>query len=196
MAAFCAYTDSMAKKTEDSIREYLDSMGKDAKPIVDKEAVRSLKAEIKGTSDPIAKLRLIAALDEAEAGIVPDTSGLEAVFVAEAAAWAEKEGIPAHAFQAIGVPDDVLKKAGFKLSAAAASKAGVRAPRLDESEVLEAIKALKLPNWKLSDLAAAIKREPATTRNYVAKLLEKGAVVEAGEDASGPGRAAKLYKLA
>lgn len=62
--------------------------------VVDREAVKALKAEIKAEPDPIKKLRLLAALEEEQPGRVPDTGGVEAAFVAEAKAWAEAEGIP------------------------------------------------------------------------------------------------------
>lgn len=189
------------KKTEDGIRDYLSSLGRSAKPIVDKEAVKSLKAEIRGTSDPIAKLRLMVALDEAEQGVEPDNSGSEAVFIAEAKSWAESEGIKPEFIAALGVPDDVLKKAGFNVSARPnppRKASGTRAPRLDDDEVLAAAKGLgDAVGFKLKDLGDAIDRNAATARNYVNRLIEAGKIKEVGDDPNhdGRGRAAKLYKV-
>lgn len=188
------------KKAEDGIRAYLDGLGKTSKPIVDKEAVKALKAEIRTAGDPIAKLRLLAALEEAEQGVVPDTAGDEAVFVAEARAWADAEGIPGRLFSALGVPDDVLKAAGFpaaELKGAAPSKArtsSARAPRLALEDVQAVALGLKAP-WKLTDLAAAVERDAATARNYVAKLVEGGKLKDLGDDPAhnGRGRAPRLY---
>lgn len=189
------------KKIEDGIRTYLDSLGASRKPVVDREAVKSLKADIKAESDPIAKLRLIAALEEEQAGRVPDLEGDKAVFVAEAKAWAEAEGIPASAFQALRVPDEVLAEAGFSLtapgpraSAGGRSSSSGRAPRIPMEDVRAAVKKLG-SGWKLTDLAAALDRDAATARNYVNKLIEEGLIVDLGEDPrhDGRGRAPKLY---
>jgi len=189
-----------AKKTEDGIRDYLNSLGKTTKPVVDKEAVRSLKAEIRGTSDPIAKLRLMTALDEAEQGELPDNSGSEAVFIAEAKKWAESEGIKPEFMSALGVPDEVMKKAGFTVTARAAApkrSGGTRQPALSLDEVKEAVATLPNGGWKLSQLAEALGRDTTTTRNYVNKLLaEKDPFIrQLGDDPShdGRGRAPKLY---
>lgn len=190
------------KKVEDGIRTYLDSLGASQKPVVDREAVKSLKAEIKGTSDPIAKLRLIAALEEEQAGRVPDLDGDKAVFVAEAKAWAEAEGIPVSAFQALKVPDEVLVEAGFKLTAPGSSSTSSgrtssgRAPRIPIEDVRAAVKKLG-SGWKVTDLAAALDRDAATVRNYVNKLIEEGLIVDLGEDPKhdGRGRAPKVYGL-
>lgn len=188
------------KKIEDGIRTYLDSLGVSQKAVVDREAVKALKAEIRSEADPIAKLRLLAALEDEQAGRVPDTDVGKAVFVAEAKAWAVSEGIPVSAFQALKVPDDVLKEAGFALAvvrprpSARNSSGGSRAPRIPFEDVAAAAK--KLGNgWKLSDLAAALDRDSTTVRNYVNKLVETEAVTVAGEDPKhdGRGRAAKIY---
>lgn len=187
------------KKTEDGIREYLNSLGKTSKPIVDKEAVKSIKAEIRGTSDPIVKLRLMAALDEAGQGVVPDNSGVKAVFIAEAKAWAEGEGIKPEFIAALGVPNDVMKEAGFSFTPPKPPKsAGTRAARLHDDEVLAAAKGLgNAVEFKLSDLAEALDRNAATARNYVNRLIEAGKIKEIGDDPNhdGRGRAPKLYTV-
>jgi cytidylate kinase len=187
------------KKIEDGIRAYLESLGKPAKPIVDKEAVKALKSEIRGTSDPIEKLRLLTALEDAEAGVIPDTSGDQAVFVAEAKAWAEAEGVSATAFQGLGVPDEILAEAGFEISPAARSTSNRssgsgRAPRIPIEDVKAAVRKLG-SGWKLSDLAAALDRDSATVRNYVNKLVKEGDITIVGDDPKhdGRGRAPKLY---
>lgn len=188
-----------SKRTEESIRRYLGSIGTKAKPIVDREAVKSLKAQVRSESDPIQKLKLLAALDEEQAGKTPDTAGDEAVFVAEAKAWADEEAIPVNAFQAMKVSDDVLTKAGFTVTAgrrraSASGGGGTRAARIPIEDVQAAARKLGA-KWKLADLADALHREPATVRNYVQKLIEDGSVTEIGDDPShdGRGRAPKLY---
>lgn len=192
------------KKIVDGIRAYLDGLGVSDKPVVDREAVKALRAQVKAETDPINKLKLITQLELEEQGHVPDRSGDEAVFIAEAKAYADSEGISATAFQSLGVPDDVLKQAGFDVTPAAAPKrassgrsGGTRAPRIPIEEVEATAKKLG-SGWKLGDLAEAIGREPATTRNYLNKLIEAGTITEIGDDPShdGRGRAPKLYGAA
>lgn len=186
------------KKIEDGIRAYLDSLGKSNKPVVDREAIKALKVQIRSEGDPIAKLRLLAALEDEEAGHVPDHQGEKAVFVAEAKAWAEGEGISVTAFQALKVPDDVLREAGFAVSAAgsraSAGRSGGRAPRIPIEDVRAAVKKLG-SGWKLSELAAVLERDATTVRNYVNKLVEEGLIVVVGDDPKhdGRGRAPKVY---
>lgn len=201
------------KDIEDGIRAYLDALGRPApKPTVDREAVRALRAQAKAEADPINKLRLLAQAEEAATPRVAeaeDLSGLEAVFLAEAAAWADEEGIPVTAFQALGVDDDVLRRAGFTVptggrkrapgstSSGQPSGAGGRAPRLDIDDVLGVAKDLG-HTWKLADLAERIDRDVATTRNYVHRLIADGKVEVVGDAPKEPGtrgRAPKLYAI-
>lgn len=191
------------KKIVDGIRAYLDGLGVSDKPVVDREAVKALKSQIRSETDAINKLKLIAQLQEEEQGRTPDRTGDEAVFVAEAKAWAESEGIPASAFQALGVPDEVLKQAGFDVTPSTSSPrsaggrrsgGGTRAPRIPLEDVEAAAKGLG-KEWKLADLAEKLDRDPTTTRNYLKKLMEAGTVKEIGDDPNhdGRGRAPKLY---
>lgn len=187
------------KKTEDGIRSYLSSLGSSDKPVVDREAVKALKAQIRDEADVINKAKLLSELEREEAGRVPDLSGEEAVFVAEARAWAEDTGVTVSALQALGVADDVLKRAGFEVTAPAragsASRRGsTRAPRIPLSDVLAAARKLG-SGWKLTDLAQVLGRDVATVRNYVNKLIEDGSISDLGEDPKhdGRGRAAKIY---
>lgn len=190
----------MATKTvEDGIRAYLDSLGKPNKPVVDREAVKALRDQIKTESDPITKLRLHARLEQEQQGKLEDHAGDKAVFVAEAKAWAEAEGIPVSAFQALKVPDKVLREAGFDVSASsrpssASGGSSGRAPRIPLEEVEAAASKLG-DKWRLSDLAQALDRDVATVRNYVNKLVADGTVAVTGDDPGhdGRGRAPKLY---
>ena len=54
----------------------------------------------------------------------------------------------------------------------------------------------KLPDgeFKLAELASAIDREVTTTRNYLSRLVADGKVHVTGEDASGRGKPAKIYR--
>lgn len=193
------------KKIEDGLRSYLDSLGASQKAVVDREAVKALKAEIRSETDPIAKLRLLAALEEEQAGRVPDAGGEKAVFVAEAKTWADAEGIPVSAFQALKVPDEVLREAGFEISEPAKVQSGsrssssagaVRAPRIPIEDVAKVASKLG-SGWKVADLAEALGREKGTTTNYIKQLLASGAIKDLGEDPKhdGRGRAPKIYAV-
>lgn len=191
------------KKTEDGIRAYLETVGTVHKPVVDREAVKALKAQIKTEADPIAKLRLLTALEDEEAGKLPDTEGDKAVFVAQAKEWADAEGITVSAFQALRVPDDVLREAGFDVSQPArpggstgASGGGSRAPRIPFDQVAAAAKKLG-SGWKLTDLAEALGRDTTTVRNYANKLVSEGIITVVGDDPKhdGRGRAPKIYAI-
>jgi hypothetical protein len=189
------------KEIEEGIRAYLKSLVATSKPAVDREAVKALKTQIKDSSDPIEKLRLLAALEEEQAGRVVDNSGEKAVFIAEAKSWAEAEGIPVSAFQTLRVPDDVLQEAGFTVPAGSSSPGTAngssgRAPRIPIEDVKTAAAELG-SSWKLTDLAAKLDRDAPTVRNYVNKLVEEGAVNVIGDDPEhdGRGRAAKIYAL-
>lgn len=189
----------MAKKTEDLIRDYLNSVDSSDKPVVDKEAVKALKTQVRNEEDPIEKLRLLAALEEEQQGKTVDRSEEEAAFVSNAKTWAETEQIPVSAFQALHVPDEMLRKAGFAVTTMGTTSARRvstgRAPRIPIDEV-EAVIAGMAKQWTLNDLAAKIDRDPATVRNYVNKLIEAGKVSDIGEDPNhdGRGRAPKLYR--
>ncbi|HYI60899.1 MAG TPA: hypothetical protein VEW93_03735 [Acidimicrobiales bacterium] len=160
---------------------------------------------MRAEADSLNKLKLLAELEREEPGRVPDFSGERVVFVAEAKGWADSEGVPATAFQALGVPDDVLKEAGFELPAGGRASSGAgrtrrssgtRAPRLPLEDVLAVAQALPA-DWKLADLAEKLERDITTTRNYVRKLTDEGSVVEVGDDPEhdGRGRAAKVYRI-
>lgn len=171
------------------------------RPVVDREAVKALKAQIRTEADVINKAKLLSELEREEAGRVPDLSGDEAAFVAEAKGWADDAGVTAAALQALGVSEDVLRRAGFEVKAGAAAKpsgrgtrAGGRAPALPFDDVAAAARKLG-SGWKLTELAAALGREPMTVRNYVTKLIEQGVIADLGEDPkhSGRGRAPNIY---
>lgn len=194
------------KKVEEGIRKYLDSLGQTDKPVVDREAVSALKTQIRAESDSIEKAKLLSALEREEAGHVPDRSGDQALFVAEAKAWADDAGVTVGALQALGVSAEVLRQAGFKVEAASGTtrggarrggRSGSRSPAIPLDDVAAAARKLG-SSWRITDLAGVLDREPMTVRNYVIKLVEQGVVADLGEDPShnGRGRAPKLYAIA
>jgi hypothetical protein len=199
----------MAADVEGQIRSYLDSLGRKAvKPrrVVDVDAVNAVKEKLRSATDAIEKLKLYGELEAAERPKVEtpadDRDALEAGFVANAKAWAATQGIPVSAFERLKVPSDVLRKAGFAVSASgrrsvrpvSSRRGGTRAPRLDLQDVKVVIG--KLPaTWTLKALSEKLDRDTATTRNYVKRLVSDGFLTVVGEDSSKQGRPAKIYSV-
>lgn len=172
---------------EDGIRTYLEALERPApKPTVDRAAVKALKDQAKAETDPINKLKLLAQAEEAGRPQVPeaeDLTALEATFVAEAKAWAEEEGIPVSAFQALKVPDDVLRRAGFSPSGVSGVTTGGRRTR--QALALTDVKAAigELPHlFKISQLAESLGRDTAVVAGKVKALLDEGYLLDKGKD--------------
>lgn len=193
-----------ASTTAEAIAEYLESLTKRATRSgtrIDREAVKAVKDQLKKASDPITRLNLARELREASQPKQVEPAphpGLQ-VFITNARAWAEENGYTAADLQRYAkVPVDVLRAAGFvvpHLAERPTSGTRRRAERLrPDEDVLPVIKQLG-DTWRLSELAAKLDRDVATTRNYVNKLVEWGKIEAAGVDASGQGRAATLYRL-
>jgi hypothetical protein len=186
--------EAMNPDPEDAVRRYLLFLV-DPESLRDAEAVETATAAVATATDPIEKLRALAALESAQD---VDATACREAFLLHAKTWADAEGISAKAFLELGVPAADLVAAGLTAAAGRARRAAAgggargRAPRLTLDEV-----AAKLPDgeFRLSHLAAAIDREPATTRNYLTKLVESGVVTDLGEDPrhDGRGKAPKLY---
>ncbi len=193
----------VSNQAEQGIRRYLEGLGQARGPVVDREAVKALKAQIAGETDVINKVKLLSELEREEAGRVLDLSADEAVFVAEAKSWAEEAEVTPSALQALGVPDEVLQRAGFEFEPSrrrggsgrrSTRASGGRAPAIPLDRV--AAEARKLGSgWRITDLAEVLDREPMTVRNYVMKLIEQGVFADLGDDPrhDGRGRAPKIY---
>ena len=180
---------------EGAVRRYLLFL-QDPASLRDDDAIAKAQAAADEATDPIDRLKAYAALDRAKA---VDGSVLRLAFLAHAKEWADAEGIPAAAFREMGVPSADLVAAGLspggRLPRADRDPNRPirgRAPRLSLDEV-----AAKLPSveFRLTDLAAAIGREPATSRNYLNQLVANGVVAVVGDDPNhhGKGKPPKLY---
>ncbi len=82
-------------------------------------AVAELENKFSSANTPIAKLRLLAEIDRVR---IADRASMEEGFVRYAKSWATDNGIPAHAFVALGVEEGLLIKAGFDPLPKTASK--------------------------------------------------------------------------
>jgi hypothetical protein len=183
---------------ETAVRQYLLFLtAPDA--LRDEQRIAELQSVVDTTTDPIEKLKALSALEDAKA---VDGERLRAEFVAQARNYVAGEGIRVDAFRTMGVAEDVLRDAGLVESRTprpattdGRRKIGGnrRMPRLNLGDVEAAVPH---GDFKLADLATAIDREVATTRNYLIRLVADGKVVEVGEDASGRGKPAKIYRRA
>lgn len=187
---------------EAAVRRYLLWL-EDPSSIVDADAVARAEGAVAAAGDPMTRLHALADLEHARQA---DASGVRSDFVARAKAYADGQSIPVTAFQASGVPDDVLREAGFEAMGRRRSSGGrrslaggrSRAPKVPVDELKAA--TLRLPKqFTLADVATeAGGGSPQTVRRAVDELIEAGKARRLGPkpDHSGRGRAPTLYELA
>jgi hypothetical protein len=183
--------------TEGAVRSYLLYLEDPAALRDDAEIAKRNKA-VADATDPIDKLKALAALEEAS---TIDEAPLREGFVAHAKAWAEAQGVPSSAFQQLKVPEDVLRKAGFSLPASGRrGRRGTGEGRQRAKAVtVEDIKAHVLAQkgtFILTDVMNGIGGSQATVRKAIDELISTGDVERLGPvpDYSGRGRAPIQYK--
>lgn len=190
-----------APAPEDAVRRYLLWL-EDPESIVDADAVARAEAAVADATDPLARLHALADLEHARSA---DSQAVVDDFVAHARAYAEAESIPLAAFQAAGVPDEVLRRAGIgggrggrrSRGAGVGGSGGGRAARVSIDDLKAA--AQRLPKqFTLADVAReAGGGSPQTVRKAVDELIEAGRARSLGPkpDHHGRGRAPTLYEL-
>ncbi|HET6953252.1 MAG TPA: hypothetical protein VFI47_22925 [Acidimicrobiales bacterium] len=191
-----------ATSPEDFVRQYLlflDDPGK----LRDPAEIQRRTQAVLAADDPIAKLKALAELERAA---TVEEEPLRKGFIDHARAWAEGEGVPAGAFRELGVPDDVLRSAGFEVPEGRPGRTrggsdrrnGEARPRA-RAVTVDQIKAHLLDRAEpfiLADVMGAIGGSPATVRKAVDELVEAGRVVRLGVDPNheGRGRAPIRYR--
>lgn len=198
MADASCETAAMATPSpEDAVRRYLLWL-EDPSSVVDEEAVAKAEAAVAEAVDPLARLHALADLEHARAA---DSEGVTADFVAHAKGYAEAQSIPLAAFEASGVPAEVLRRAGLlggRGRRGRSAGGGTRAPKVAIEELKAA--AARLPGpFTLSDVAReAGGGSPQTVRKAIDELIEAGQARNLGPkpDHHGRGRAPTLYELA
>lgn len=186
-----------ASSPEAAVRRYLQWL-EDPDSLIDDEAVARAEAAVAEAADPLARLHALADLEHARQA---DSGRVTGDFVAHARAYSEAESIPIEAFRALGVPDAVLKEAGFGIGVRRGGrKASVprsRAPQVSIEQLKEA--TLRLPKqFTLANVAdEAGGGSPQTVRKAVDEMIEAGQVRNLGPkpDHHGRGRAPTLYEL-
>ena len=169
---------------EDLIRTYLKMLD-DPAALVDTQAIAHLEDAVRSATDPIDKLKALAALNKAK---TPDVDFYKTGFVQHARAWAEANEVPFDAFAALGVSRDVLRSAGLvgggrqRAATKSASRKSVSASEI-ESELrrLEGV-------FTLADVARDIGGSPMTVRKAVEKLVAEGQIIRLGPTPNWTGR--------
>jgi len=183
----------MATTAATAVEDYLVAL-KNPSALRDDKEIEKIRAELDASSSGVERLRLHQRLLEADS---PSIERYEEAFITHAQAWAGQEGITVRAFQEEGVPNDVLRRAGFKLAGgrrARASSAGrSRRKRVTSEEVRQAMPAKG--TFTIKDLQERSGASPAVVRKVVNEEEAAGAIVNRGSDPDhrGPGRAPSLY---
>lgn len=188
---------SDASSPEAAVRRYLQWL-EDPDSLIDDEAVARAEATVAEAADPLARLHALADLEHARQA---DSGRVTGDFVTHALAYSEAESIPIEAFRALGVPDAVLKEAGFGIGVRRggrrASAPRSRAPQVTIEELKAATQRLP-KQFTLANVAEeAGGGSTQTVRKAVDELVDAGRARKIGPkpDHHGRGRAPTLYEL-
>lgn len=183
----------MSKATntaEQAVRTYLGFLA-DPDSAVDQTAVDAATEAYEAETDPLTRLTLHAAIQEARE---VNGEAITADFVKHALAFAEEKGISAVSFMEVhGVPRKVLKAAGFKKIPRSTSPSGPRVSR-------DAIEA-GVPDsgeFTIRQVQEATGASNAAVRKLFGELVEDGTLSVVGPDPSheGKGKPPVLYTRA
>jgi len=192
---------------EEAVRRYLQFL-EDPSKLVDTATVQTLESRLARLTDPVERLRVLAEIDRVKA---VDGSDVEESFIHHARTWAESEGIPGGAFRHLGVPEDVLVRAGLvdggkrrpgrksatttpsrssrgsKASRAARAGGGRRA-RWTPAEAITAWVLATAEPFTLADVQRGAGGSPATVRKAIDELVTGARVERLGPATGGTGR--------
>lgn len=181
-----------SKSAEAAVRTYLTAL-RDPSSLRDEAQMSQLQSQLENSSDELERLQLRQRLFDLES---PSIDRHESDFITYAKAWAEEHGITARAFEAEGVPGQVLRKAGLTPSGGRGRRgSGRRGPR-SRVTVDQVRAAIPRGTFTIKSLQEASGASPAVVRKVVAAELADGRLKEQGADPDhrGPGRAPTLYK--
>ena len=180
------------------VRQYLLFL-EDPSRLVDDAEVRRLEGEASSATDPIERLKALAALARARN---VDGSGYEQGFVRVARGWASDNSIPASTFAELGVPDAILRTAGLLATAKSSAprphrSTGGRGRSVSAKEIQQHIATLTHGSFTLADIASSVGGSPMTIRKAVDGLVRSGTLKRLGPTPNwaGPGRAPILFTL-
>ena len=182
-----------SKSAEAAVRTYLTAL-RDPSSLRDEGLVAQLQTQLDTSADDLERLQLRQQILDLES---PSIDRHENEFITHAKAWAEEHGITARAFEAEGVPAQVLRKAGLAPTGGRGRRSGSgrRGPR-SRVTVDQVRAAIPRGTFTIKMLQEASGASPAVVRKVVAEELSGGGLKEQGADPDhrGPGRAPTLYK--
>ena len=192
----------MAETTtpETAVRNYLTSLT-DPDSLVNTVEAERLREVLAESVDPIERLMTMAALDRASA---PDLDTYEKDFTTLAKEWAEAEGVPASAFEQMGVPRHVLEAAGLipragrgrgRVKAAPTKQTVTRRAAIKSDELEAGILAFEEP-FTIKDVTEKVGGSTITVTKAIERLEAQGKVNAAGERANERGRASRVWAVA
>jgi hypothetical protein len=200
-----------ATTPETAVRRYLQFLA-DPTALRDEDRLEELRAAAERATDPIERLRAYSEIERAEQ---VDGSALEIDFIAAAKPFADTEGISPGAFRRLGVPIDVLVRAGLLSRASGGRDAGTATTRTSRSSGAAASRAPRAPSvgadtikafirdnvhgrFTLADVQGDVGGSPLTVRKAVDELVSVGEVRRLGprQTHQGPGRAPIEYERA
>lgn len=182
----------------DAVQNYLNWL-ENPETAVDQEAIESARRRFLAEADPLARLHAAADLESAK---TTDTDQIVNDFIANARGYADAEGIPVEAFQALKVPDEVLEKAGFTLPptkrGGGRGRRGRRSmrPSVTTGQLKSTVPSMP-ETFTLAQLAdAAGGGAPGTVKKAIEEMISAGEVERVGPDPDhdGRGRAPVLYR--
>lgn len=181
-----------SKSAEAAVRTYLTAL-RDPSSLRDEGRMSTLQSQLEKSADDLERLQLRQQLLDLE---TPSIDKHEADFITHAKAWAEEHGITARAFEAEGVPGQVLRKAGLAPSGRGRRSGSARRATRSRVTVDQVRGAIPRGTFTIKTLQEASGASPAVVRKVVAEELAEGRLKEQGADPDhrGPGRAPTLYK--
>lgn len=179
-----------SKSAESAVRTYLTAL-RDPSSLRDEGRLAQLQSDLDSSSDELERLRLRQQLLDLES---PSVSQYEDDFITHAKAWADEHGVTAKAFEAEGVPGQVLRRAG--LAVGTRGRKGRRSGTRTRVTVDEVRALIPRGSFTIRALQEASGASPAVVRKVVTEELAAGSVKEVGPDPDhrGPGRSPTLYK--
>ena len=180
-----------SSSAETAVRRYLTAL-RDPSALRDEKTLTSLQSQLEGSADELERLRLRQQILDLES---PSIEQYENDFVTHAKAWADESGVTAKAFEAEGVPGNVLRRAGLVSGGRGrrGRRSGGTRTRVTVDQVRSTIPRGAFTIRMLQEASGA---SPAVVRKVVAEELSAGRLKEQGVDPDhvGPGRAPTLYK--
>jgi hypothetical protein len=180
-----------ASNPEVAVRAYLNFLA-DPSSVRDVVLIEQLRDELKDVTDPIRKVKLLSELERAETG---DGEGVKLGFILHAKGWADSQSVTEAAFRSMGVPDDVLKAAGFsaggrrmpasppatRVTKLATVMPKQRAPKVSIEQIKRHALSQEGP-FTIRSVMEGVGGSPATVAKALAELQDEGRIADAGPD--------------